>query len=87
MPTYVQPIAQHRVHPERLLLAADDGRSYVWRGDDPDAGPEEIESSTATWLQRRSWLRPLPFPRFWLHVADLPLAPVPSRESEVGRRE
>jgi len=86
MPIYVQPIAQHLAHPERLLLRAEDDRAFVWLGDDPDATPEEIDPRTAAWLQTRPWLHPLPLPRFWLHVADLPLAEVRSQESEVRSR-
>ena len=86
MPIYVQPIAQHLAHPERLLLRTEDDRAFVWLGDDPTARPEEIDPRTAAWLQTRPWLRPLPLPRFWLHVADLPLAEVTSQESEVRSR-
>ena len=71
--TYVQPIAQHVEHPERLLLRAEDDRLHVWLGDDPDAVPEEIDPRTASWLLTGRWLCPLPAPGFWFHVADLPV--------------
>ena len=81
MPIYVQPIAQHIVYRERLLVRDAEGRAYVWTGDDPGRGVEEIEAGTALWLLTRSWMSPLP-PRVWLHVDDLPLAPSPSRSRQ-----
>lgn len=71
---YVQPIAQHHEHPERLLLKAEDGRAYVWLGEDPDGTPEEIEPATATWLLTLPSLRQLSQPRVWFQVTDLPVA-------------
>lgn len=78
MNAYVQPIAQHARHPERLMLRGEDDRYYVWQGDDPTAEPEEIEPATAIWLLTRSALVCLAEPRVWVHVADLPLAPTPA---------
>ena len=80
MPTYVQPIAQHLVYPERLLLRAEDDRAYVWLGEHANATPEEIDPRTAAWLQTNPWIRPLPQPRVWLHIADLPVTTVGSRQ-------
>ena len=82
MNAYVQPIAQHVRHPERLVLRGEDDRYYVWHGDDPTAAPEEIEPTTAIWLLTRADMVCLDEPRVWLHVADLPLAPTPARGSQ-----
>ena len=74
MPEYLQPMAQHRDHPERLLLRAASGRTFVWFGDEPRAVPEEIEPATAAWLLGQAAIRPLALP-VWLHVGDLPVTP------------
>lgn len=79
MNSYVQPIAQHARHPERLLLRGEDDFYYVWHGDDPSAAPEEIEAATAIRLLTRPDMVCLGEPRVWLHVADLPLTPTPAR--------
>jgi hypothetical protein len=79
---YVQPIAQHVDHPERLLLRGADGRWYLWSGDRLESALVEIPSATAAWLLVRPALRLLPGPLVWLHPADLPLLPfdaLPSR--------
>lgn len=70
---YVQPIAQHREHPERLLLQAEDGGTYVWLGEDPDAAPEEIAPATAAWMLTLPCLEVLPAPRVWFQATDLPV--------------
>src|SRR5699024_4247579 len=49
---YMQPVAVHRVHPERLLLTDDDGRWFVWIGE-PDAGPIGIPVTLASYLLTR----------------------------------
>ena len=73
---YVQPIAQHAAHPERLLLRGANGRWYVWTGERPEAAPEEIPLAMAAWLLIQPELRLLPAPHVWLHPADLPMLPV-----------
>ena len=73
---YLQPIAQHTAHPERLLLRGADGRWYVWSGERPEAVPEEVSLATAAWLLVQPELRLLPAPHVWLHPADLPMLPV-----------
>ena len=78
MPEYLQPLAQHRYHPERLLLRSAGGRSFVWFGEDPRALPEEIEPATAAWMLEQGTLRPLSLP-VWVHVGDLPVKPTPTR--------
>jgi hypothetical protein len=77
MPTYLQPIAQHRRFPTRLLLRGDDDRYYVWRGDVPGAPVEEIEAGTAGWLRGPTLTTPVEG-GVWLHVDDLPTAPHPT---------
>ena len=78
MSTYVRPIAQHLIFPERFLLQGEDGRCYAWTGEDVAAGPEEIASSTASWLLIQRWMRRLPDSTPWVDVDDLPLVPNPS---------
>ncbi|CAA9566354.1 MAG: hypothetical protein AVDCRST_MAG73-4165 [uncultured Thermomicrobiales bacterium] len=86
MPTYVQPIAQHRDHPERLLLRGADGRIYVWSGDDPAGSPREIDRAVARWMLAGARLRRIPGPRVWFHAADLPLADAAATVSGDGAR-
>lgn len=73
---YLQPIAQHTDHPERLLLRGADGRWYVWTGERPEAWPAEIAAATAAWMLVQPGLRLLPGPHVWLHPADLPTLPL-----------
>ena len=86
MHAYVQPIAQHRDHPERLLLRGANGRAYVWCGDDPAGRPEEIDRAVARWLLAGDQLRRLPGPGVWFHAADLPLADATARLAGDGAR-
>lgn len=74
MPSYFQPIAQHRSYPDRLLLHGADGRCYVWLGDTPERTVEEIAGSTALWLQTNGWAESLDRD-VWFHVDDLPIDP------------
>ena len=83
---YLQPLAQHRHHPERLLLRGADGRAYVWFGDDPDARPAEIDRAVARWFLQGHDLIRLPSPGIWLHADDLPLAATVGALSHDGRR-
>ena len=76
MPRYVRPIARHLIFPERYLLRDGDGRWYVWTGERMGGRPEEIEEATARWLRTRSWILPVPDGSAWVHVDDLPVAPV-----------
>jgi hypothetical protein len=73
---YLQPIAQHADHPERLLLRGADGRWYVWTGERPAALPAEIAPATAAWMLVQPGLRLLPGPLIWLHPSDLPTLPL-----------
>ena len=83
---YMQPLAQHRNHPERLLLRGADGRVYVWFGDNPDAAPAEIDRAVARWFLQRPDLIRLPTPGIWLHATDLPLAAPARALTHDGRR-
>lgn len=76
MPTYLLPVARHLAYPERFLLRDDDERWYVWKGEDPRDLPEEIADGTAFWLLTRAWIIPVSATTAWVHVDDLPLAPV-----------
>ena len=73
---YLQPIAQHTEHPERLLLRSAEGRWYVWTGERPQDLPAEIATATAAWMLVQPGLRLLPGPHVWLHPADLPTLPL-----------
>lgn len=74
MTVYVQPIAQHARYPERLLLDGEDGRCYVWLGQDVCAAPQEIDRATAGWLRTLPIVRLLTGAPIWLSVTDLPVA-------------
>lgn len=78
MRSYVQPIGQHIAFPERFLLRDEAGRCFVWTGEDPSLGPEEIEPATADWCLGQYWLTPL-VAAPWVHVDDLPLVPSSTR--------
>jgi hypothetical protein len=73
MLAYVQPVAQHQSYPERLVVRSIEGRWYVWFGDRAGTPLEEVDPPVADWLQGLSMIAPIPEPRFWLHVDDLPL--------------
>ncbi|MBA3336733.1 MAG: hypothetical protein H0T49_04145 [Chloroflexia bacterium] len=86
MRSYLQPLAHHLDHPERLLLRGGDGRFFVWRGESAQSPPEEIEPRLATWLVAQERVEVLAPPLMWLHVDDLPLAaPVSSPSPSIGR--
>jgi hypothetical protein len=75
---YLQPVAQHVDHPQRLLLRDGQGRWYVWTGERPEDAPAEIPAETAAWLLTQPGLLPLDAPHVWIHPNDLPLLPVDS---------
>ncbi len=69
----MQPVAIHRVHPERLLLADDGARWFVWMG---EAGidPIEIPRELALYLMDRQEMHALPASqRMWFVIDDLPV--------------
>jgi hypothetical protein len=72
---YLQPIAQHEDHPERLLLCDGDGHWYVWTGERPEEAPAEIPAATADWLLTQPGLRRIAA-AVWIHPNDLPLLPL-----------
>jgi hypothetical protein len=74
---YVQPVAAHPDRQEGLLLRGENGRWYVWTGDQPGAAPEEIDEATARWLIDGGQLLPFPADGPWFHVDDLPLVALP----------
>ena len=70
---YMQPIAVHRVHDERLLLHDEEGHCFLWAGE-PEQGPTEIPQVLAHYLlHRRELLVLAPHQRMWFVVDDLPL--------------
>lgn len=70
---YMQPIAVHRTHEERLLLHDEAGRCFLWAGE-PDEDPTEIPPALAHYfLHRREMLVLAPHQRMWFGVSDLPL--------------
>lgn len=79
---YMQVVAQHRAIPEQLLLRSPDDHYYLWFGE--AGGLETIEETDlrlTRWMEEANVVQPLPEPRFWLHVDDLPLAPASMRRS------
>jgi hypothetical protein len=73
---YLQPIAQHVDHPERLLLRDGEGRWFVWTGERPEEAPAEIPAATAEWLLTQAGLEVIEGPNVWIHKNDLPLLPI-----------
>lgn len=73
---YVQPVAQHVRHPERLLLRDAGDGWFLWVGQ-LDKEPVAIEPGLAAYLLDRPEIAILPAPRMWFSTADLPLGPTP----------
>ncbi len=55
---YMQPVAIHRIHAERLLLTDDDNRWFLWMGE-ADQEPVGIPQGLAAYLLERRELLPL----------------------------
>lgn len=80
--TYMQVIAQHRSISEQLLLRSPDGLYYLWFGAEGTLeAMEETDPRLAHWMEAANLVDPLPEPRFWIHVDDLPLAPATTERS------
>lgn len=75
MDGYVQLVAQHVRHPERLVLRDEHGQYYVWTGELPDANPQEMDAATVWWLCAQPQIAPLSHVGVWFHATDLPLTP------------
>lgn len=70
---YMQPVAVHRIHSERLILTDCDARCYLWVGEE-GTGPIEIPQALACYLVGRREMQLLDVPqRMWFVVADLPV--------------
>lgn len=70
---YLQPVAIHRSHVERLLLTDDTDLWYLWMGE-LDADPVEIPRELAFYLLDREEMQMLELhQRMWFVVADLPV--------------
>lgn len=69
---YIQPVASHIDHPERLLVQDQNGTFLLWHGNG-DA-MVEIPSLLAAWIVDRPEIQPLPSPRLWYDVESLPMA-------------
>jgi hypothetical protein len=70
---YMQPVAVHRSHFERLLLTDDTERWFLWMGEHA-ADPVEIPQELAFYLLDREELQLLELhQRMWFVVADLPV--------------
>jgi hypothetical protein len=83
---YMQPVAIHRLHPERLLLTDDTDRWYVWMGE-VDTEPVEVAEDLAFYLLNRRELQPLELhQRMWFVVADLPVRERALPEPDVAER-
>ncbi len=68
---YVQPIASHRKHPERLLLRDDTGQCYLWHGDGREV--EAVPAPLAAWICDRPEMYQLQSPLLWFDSSSLPL--------------
>ena len=71
---YVQPMAQHVAHPERLLLRDQRDQWFLWAGQ-LDEEVVAIEPELAAYILNRPEIAPLPLPRMWFATDDLPLEP------------
>lgn len=70
---YMQPVAIHRRHAERLILLDDHGDWYLWVGEE-GAEPIEIPHCMAHYLMgRREMHRLDPWQQMWFVLADLPV--------------
>ena len=70
---YMQPVAIHRMHAERLILIDDDARWFLWVGEE-GTGPIEIPHCLAHYLMDRREMEPLEAPqKMWFVLADLPV--------------
>lgn len=85
---YMQPIAVHRTHAERLLLHDDQGNWYLWSGE-AGADPIEIPQMLGHYLMIRRELDVLaPHQRMWFVVDDLPVrADIATANPERPERE
>lgn len=70
---YMQPVAVHRLHSERLILIDGEARCYLWLGEE-GTGPLEIPQALARYLVCREEIELLDVPqRMWFVVDDLPV--------------
>lgn len=70
---YMQPVAVHGAHPERLLLADEDARWFLWMGES-GLGPIEISRELAAYLLDLPVMWVLEASqRMWFVVDDLPV--------------
>jgi len=70
--SYVQPVASHVSHPERLLVRTQDDAFYLWPGTgDPMI---EIPTALAAWMISRPEIFTLCSPRHWFDIECLPIA-------------
>jgi hypothetical protein len=70
---YLQPVAVHRSHVERLLLTDDTDLWFLWMGEH-DVDPVEIPRELAFYLLDREEMQMLEcHQRMWFVVADLPV--------------
>lgn len=73
---YVQPIAQHVAHPERLLLRGERNGWFLWAGQ-LDEDVVAIEPALAAYILNRPEMSRLSHPRMWFSTEDLPLVSSP----------
>lgn len=69
--TYVQPLASHAAHPERLLVRDQHGSWHLWFGDGQMM--ISVPDDTATWILERPEMVCLDTPLHWYDVECLPL--------------
>ena len=84
---YIQPVAVHEMHPERLLLRDVHSRWYLWTGEE-GTGPQEIPARLGQYLMNRSEMDVLACcQRMWFLIDDLPLRPVATPNSDGSGQE
>lgn len=69
--TYVQPLASHVAHPERLLVRDQVGAWHLWFGDGQMM--VSIPDDTAAWMLERPEMACLDAPHHWYDIECLPV--------------
>lgn len=80
---YMQPVAIHLLHDERLILLDEDGNWYLWIGE-ADADPIGIPHRMAHYLMDCKEMQCLePGQQMWFVLADLPVREPASTNPDV----
>lgn len=70
--TYVQPVATHVRHPERLLVKTQDGDWALWFGNGTPL--LSVDPELGLWILERSETIVLNQPSYWFDTSSLPVA-------------